>query len=86
MAINTKIRDELVNDYILFDNPYFDNSIIGISNDDRVVYDFDKMVQELKSDEGITMEDAIEWVCYNTIRSIPYGGPGAPIVCERIMI
>ena len=33
---------------IIFTNPDFDNSIIGISIDGRVVYDYDLMVNEVK--------------------------------------
>ena len=31
-------------------------------------------------DEKWSYEDAAEWIDYNTIRSLPYGGPGAPII------
>lgn len=57
---------------ILFDNPSFDNSIIGIDSAGSVVYDYDKMVEELMQDDGITMEEAIEFIEYNTMRALPY--------------
>lgn len=31
-------------DMLLFSNPDFPNAIIGISSDDRVIYDYDLMV------------------------------------------
>lgn len=39
-----EIRDELPEDSIVFDNPAFDNSIIGYDTDDRVIYDYAIMV------------------------------------------
>ena len=86
MAVNKEIRENLPEDCTVFDNHAYDNSIIGVSTDGRVVYDFDTMVQELMEDEGWTMEESIEWIEYNTIRALPYLGPNAPIVCEGLMI
>lgn len=80
MAINENVRLELCEESIVFDNPSFDNSIIGITTDDRVVYDYDKMVEELMVDENISEQEAIDWIEYNTIRAIPYAGEMAPIV------
>lgn len=86
MAINIEIRTALPEDAIVFDNYAYDNSIIGVSTDGRVVYSYEKMVQELMSDEGMSEMEAIEWIDYNTIRAIPYGGEFAPIVCEGLMV
>lgn len=58
----------------------YDKSIIGLTADMRAVYDYDKMIQEYMADNDCGMEDAIEWIDYNTLRSIPYAGPMAPIV------
>lgn len=80
MAINEGVRLELCEDAIVFNNPSFDNSIIGFTTDGRVVYDYDKMVQELMNDECISDQDAIDWIEYNTIRAIPYAGEMAPII------
>ena len=65
---------------ILFENPDFDDAIIGTSHNGRVVYDFDKMVECLAKEENMTVEEAMDFICYNTIRSIPYMGSDAPIV------
>jgi hypothetical protein len=62
----------------------YDGSIVGVTTDGRVVYDYDKMVEELMSEEGWSYEEAAEWIDYNTIRSIPYAGPGAPIIMYSI--
>lgn len=80
MAINENIRAELDDDAIVFDNPAFDNSIIAVTTDGQVVYDYNKMVLELMEDDDISEQDAIDWIEFNTLRSIPYAGEMAPIV------
>ena len=34
--------------------------------------------------ENWPMEDATEWINYNTIRSLPYMGEDAPIIMNRL--
>jgi hypothetical protein len=80
MAINESIRRELEEDSIVFDNPSFDNSIIGITTDGKAVYDYEKMVAELMKDDDISEQEAIDWIEYNTIRAIPYAGDMAPVI------
>ena len=80
MAINEDVRSELCEDAIVFTNPSFDNSIIGYTIDGQAVYDYDKMVQELMIDDGISEEEAIDWIEYNTIRVLPYAGEMAPVI------
>ena len=80
MAVNENVRSELDEDTIVFDNPAFDNSIIGITTDGQAVYDYNKMVVELMNDDNISEQEAIDWIEYNTLRVIPYAGEMAPIV------
>ena len=81
-----EIRDILCDmgyeDAILFDNPDYDDAIVGITYEGRVIYDFDLMVQCLV-DQGMTELEAIEWIEYNTIRAIPYAGDNPPIIMNR---
>ena len=65
---------------IIFTNPDYDDAIIGISHDDRVIYDYDKMIAHLMDHEDMTDEEAADYISYNTIRSIPYAGEYSPIV------
>jgi len=65
---------------LIFDNHAYDNSIVGISNDGRIVYDYSSMVQEFMNDEDCSEEEAIEWIEYNTMRSLPYAGAMGPII------
>lgn len=80
MAINKNVRLELEDDTVVFDNPSFDNSIIGITTDGKAVYDYEKMVEELMKDYAVSEQEAIDWIEYNTIRAIPYAGEMAPVV------
>lgn len=67
-------------DAIVFENPSFEDSFIGVTHDGRAVYDYEQMIFDLVDDEGMTEEEAADWISYNTIRSIPYWGPKAPVV------
>jgi hypothetical protein len=87
MAINKEIRESLPEGVIVLDNPSFDNSIIGVaSNSGRVIYSYDKMIEEYMNDNNVRDIDAIDWVEYNTIRALSYLGPKAPIICEGLLI
>lgn len=56
----------------IFSNPSYEHSIIGISVDDRVIYDYDLMVQDLMQADNISEEEAIDFIEYNTIRALSY--------------
>ena len=55
-------------------------ALIGVSDDNRAVYDFNKMVEWLIETQNFTDEEAIEWIEVNTIRALPYFGERAPII------
>lgn len=61
-------------------NYSYDDALIGVSEDGRAIYDYDKMVEWLIANEDMPEDEAAEWIGYNTIRALPYMGPGAPIV------
>ena len=82
--MNQDIRD-LVYEYgneetLLFDNPDFDKAIIGVTYDGRAVYDYADMVYCLMEEDNISEEDAVDFIDYNTLRSLPYAGEYAPVV------
>lgn len=58
----------------------YDDALIGVTEDGRAVYDYEKMIQWLMDTEGWSCEEAMEWIDYNTLRSLPYMGEGAPII------
>lgn len=71
-------------DSIVFENPDYDEAIIGVSHDGRVIYDMDLMVEHLMIHDGMTEMDAVDFIDYNTARSIPYAGEYAPIIMYRL--
>ena len=64
----------------------YDSALIGVSHDDRAVYDYDLMVEWLVETEGFSEEEAVEWIDYNTIRALPYMGSDGPIVVIRFPV
>ena len=62
----------------------YDTALIGVSHDDRAIYDYDLMVEWLMEEEDFTEEEAVEWIDYNTIRALPYMGEDGPIVLHRL--
>lgn len=64
--------EETFPEAVVFVKPSYDTALIGCTEDGRAVYDFDKMVAELMATDGITEGEAIEFIEYNTIRSLGY--------------
>lgn len=85
MAVNLQLRAELPEDAIVFDNMSYDGSIVGVTTDGRVVYDYDKMVEELMEDEQCSYEEAADWIDYNTIRALPCAGENGPIIMYPLL-
>jgi len=84
MSVNLKLRELLPEYSLVFDNASYDNSIVGVTTDNRVVYDYNKMIVELMEDEGWSYDDAVDWIEFNTIGSLPYAGEKAPIIMYGI--
>ena len=63
----------------IFVNPDFDDAIIGITTDDRVVYDYDLMIESLAKKDNMSLDEAQEFIDYNTVRTLPYM-PNAPVI------
>lgn len=77
--------EELLLDNDLEGTAYFtgddyDTAILGYTDDGRIVYSYEKMVEWLVENDNMIPEDAVEWLDYNTIRAIPYMGEKAPVV------
>lgn len=64
----------------LFDNPSYPNSIIGLTIDNRAIYDMEQMIVDLMEEDKISYIDALEFIEYNTIRALPYIGGDVPII------
>lgn len=83
MKAADKLTEWGYEDVVIFENPGFDDALIGVSHDNRAIYDYDVMVDCLVNNDGFDYDDAVEFIEYNTIRALPYY-PGAPIVMYRL--
>lgn len=78
--IRTRIAEQF-EDAVFLDGDGFDEGIVGVTHDGRVVYCYETLVGSLSSaNDGWTEDDAVEWLEFNTIRSLPYAGDRAPVV------
>ena len=66
-------------DAVVFENPDYDSAIIGVSTDGRAVYSYNLMIEHLVMTDGMSVEDAAEFIDFNTIRALDYI-ENAPIV------
>ena len=70
------------NDYdnvIILTNPDYDAALIGVSIDNRAVYEYTIMLECLRED-GMLDEEAVEFIEFNTLRALAYAGPAGPII------
>ena len=83
-ALNNYIEENSIEedcgDVLMLDNHAYDRSIVGITVDGKLVYDYEKMVEEFMDDEGCDELEALEWLEYNTMRALPYMGERRPII------
>lgn len=84
MTAAEKLLEAGYEDVVILENYSYDDALIGVTEDGRAVYDFDKMVSWLMETEGFTQDEAVEWIEYNTIRALPYAGPDAPVIMYSI--
>ena len=76
--------DQGFENFLIFENPDYDPAIIGITENNQVVYDYEKMIEHLMQEDDMDYEEAVDFISYNTIRSLPYAGEGAPIIMYSI--
>lgn len=78
--VNKDIKKKLPDGAIVLDDQSYDNSIIGITLDDRVIYSYDLMIEEFMEQQKCTFEEEIEWIEFNTIRALPYMSNKRPMI------
>lgn len=83
MSVKSLLEELGYEDIIVFDD-YGEETLIGVDSNNCAVYDYDKMIEWTMRNFDCTYEDAVDWIEYNTIRSLPYVGEGAPIVVYPI--
>lgn len=90
MKLEDFIADYGIDDAVVFGDPdnggyEYTTAIIGITTDDRVVYDYNKMIEWAMRKWNWSLEDAVDWIDYNTVRALYYySGNGAPIIIYPI--
>lgn len=78
---NNGIVDE---DIVIMDDDMYVDALVGVTNDSRAVYDQDLVIEALVKNDNMTYEEALEYFEYNIIRALPYLGPHAPVIFERL--
>ena len=77
--VKDTILDYGFDDVVVFENPSYENAFIGVSTNNRAVYNYDKMVESLMEEDHMSYEEAADFISYNTIRSCDYI-ENAPII------
>lgn len=80
MTAEERVLDAGYEDVLLLKDYSYDDALVGITEDGRAVYDFDKMVSWLVEKVGLEELEAVEWIEYSTLRALPYAGDRAPII------
>lgn len=84
MNAKERILDAGYEGVVVFSNYSYDDALVGVSDDNRAIYDYNKMIEWLVKKESFSEEEAIDWIEYNTVRSLPYVGDKAPIIMYPI--
>ena len=84
MDVKERLSNAEYEDVAYLINYSYDDALIGVTEDGRAVYDYNRMIEWLVATEGFTEEEAMEWIDYNTIRALPYMGENAPIIVYPI--
>ncbi|MBO7433086.1 MAG: helix-turn-helix transcriptional regulator [Salinivirgaceae bacterium] len=71
-------------DTVVMENPDYLSAIVGVSDDGRLIYDYDKMVEHLMSTDGMDYEEASEFIDFNTIGARPYMGEKRPVIMNKV--
>lgn len=67
-------------DVLIFSDPSYDEALVGVTESNQAVYDFEKMVEWLVQNDSLSYDEAVEFIEFNTIRALPYFGDKAPII------
>ena len=84
MDVREKLLEYGYEDVKYLVNYSYDTALIGVSDDNRAIYDFGLMVEWLVTEKDFTEEEAVEWIEFNTLRALPYMGEDAPIIMYAI--
>ena len=79
-----RILDAGFEDVIIFKDFSYDSALVGVSDDNRAIYDFDLMIEWLMWAEDFEEDEAVEWIEVNTLRALHYMGDKAPIIMYKL--
>lgn len=69
---------------IAFENPSYETAIVGYDiYTNRIIYDYGRMIDYLVENEQMNEDEAVEFIDYNTIRSLDYI-ENPPIILNKI--
>lgn len=74
------IEDLEESETMFFRDPDFSTAIVGVDCNNRVVYDYEKMLDYLVVYENMTYEDAADFISYDTLRALAYWSGNKPVV------
>lgn len=87
--ISQKLVDKLesngcfeYDDVLFIDEEALVDSLVGISQDGRAVYDYYSIAHDLMRFYSMSLEDAMAHIDCNIIRSLPYYGSKAPVIID----
>lgn len=84
-AIAEQYGEDVLDNLYMFENPAFVGAIVGFdSHHHKIVYDYEKMVDCLMGECEMTEEEAVDFIDYNTLRTVPYM-ENAPIIAMPIL-
>ncbi len=71
-------------DTVVLENPDYLSAIVGVSDDGRLIYDYEKMAEHLMATDGMDYEEACEFIDFNTIGALPYMGEKRPVILTKV--
>lgn len=71
-------------DAVVLEAPDYLSAVIGVSEDGRVIYSYQRMLEHLMLNDGMSREEASEFIDFNTIGALAYMGEKHPIVMMKI--
>lgn len=81
MTAKEKILHNEYDNVIVYENPSYDDALVGVTySTEQAVYDFDLMVEYLMKLDGISYEDAADYILYNYT-----GGNDYPIIMFKLI-
>jgi hypothetical protein len=62
-----------------------DDALVGVSDCGRLIYDYNKTVKIFMNRDGMTTEEAIEWIDYN-VMGVQCNGKGFIMMYDRSLL